>query len=62
MTLSERIIEYRTREELSLAAFAAKAGVNRSTIYHAESGRSVSKSTAAKIERVLEEAADGEEE
>lgn len=62
MTLSERIIEYRTREELSLEAFAARAGLDRSTIYHAESGRSVSKSTEAKIKRVLEEAADGEKE
>lgn len=59
MTLPDRIIEYRTREELSLAAFAARAGINRSTAYHAESGQSVSRSTVKKIERVLEEAADG---
>ncbi len=53
MTLAERIIEYRTREELSLASLAAKAGLDRVTVYRAESGRHVSRKSEEKIERVL---------
>lgn len=60
MTLAERIIEYRTREELSLEGFAVRAGLNRSTIFNAENGKPVSRSTVAKIERVLKEEHDGE--
>lgn len=53
MTLAERIIKYRKREELSCEGLAARAGVNRSTIYNAENGKPVRRLTAEKIERVL---------
>lgn len=58
MTLAERIIEFRTREDLSCAGLAARAGLDRSTIHHAENGKRVSRKTEEKIERVLKGEAD----
>jgi DNA-binding XRE family transcriptional regulator len=59
MTLAKKIIAYRTQEEISQVTFAARAGVDRTTIWKAESGRNVSKLTESKIERVLEESKNG---
>lgn len=53
MTLSEKIIEYRARHNLSQSAFAAKVGVCRDIIGRAENGRNVSRLTEAKINLVL---------
>ncbi len=53
MTLSQRIIEYRSNEEVSQAEFANRAGVDRTTIIKAENGGEVSRLTREKIERVL---------
>lgn len=53
MTLSERIIEYRAREDISQIEFAERVGVNRSTIVKIENGWAGSRLTEAKIERVL---------
>lgn len=53
MTLSQKIIEYRAREDISQAELAARVGVDRTTINRAENGVEVSRLTAAKIERVL---------
>lgn len=53
MTLSERIIEYRAREDISQEKFAARVGVGRSTIIKAENGRRISRLNEAKINRVL---------
>ena len=53
MTLSERIIEYRARNDLSQSEFADKVGVGRDIIGRAENGRKVSRLTEAKINLVL---------
>lgn len=53
MTLSERIIEYRAKHNLSQSEFAAKVGVGRDIIGRAENGRKVSRLTEAKINLVL---------
>lgn len=55
MTLSDRIIEYRAREDISQAEFASRAKVDRTTIIKAENGGKVTRLTAAKIKRVLTE-------
>lgn len=54
MTLADRIIDYRAREDISQAAFAIRANVDRGTIVKAENGGNISRLTVAKIERVLE--------
>ncbi len=59
MTLSQRIVAYRTREDVSQARFADMVGVGLRTIFRAENGQNVSKITEEKIERVLKEAVDG---
>ncbi len=53
MTLSQKIIEYRAREDISQAELAARVGIDRTTINKAENGGEVSRLTVAKIERVL---------
>lgn len=60
MTLAERILDYRAREDISQAEFAVRAGVDRTTIIKAEKGGNVTRLTAAKINLVLTgEATDG---
>lgn len=58
--LSQRMLDYRAREDISQAEFAIRACVDRSTINRAENWHSVSRITAAKIERVIKEANNGE--
>lgn len=53
MALSERIIEYRAREDISQSEFAARVGVDRTTINKAEKGVALSRLTEAKINLVL---------
>ena len=53
MTLSDRMIKYRARENISQAELAARVGVDRGTILKAENGGTVSRLTEAKIELVL---------
>lgn len=53
MTLAERIIAYRAREDISQSELAARVGVGRDIIGRAENGRNVSRLTEAKIELVL---------
>ena len=53
MTLSDRMIEYRARENISQAELAVRVGVDRTTINKAENGWQVSRLTEAKIEIVL---------
>ena len=61
MTLSEKIIEYRARNDLSQSEFAAKVGVGRDIIGRAENGRKVSRLTEAKINLVLKGESIGKE-
>lgn len=60
MTLSDRMIEYRARENISQAKLAIRVGVGRGVINKAENGKHVSRLTEAKIEIVLKVAHDGE--
>lgn len=60
MTLSDRMIEYRARENISQAELASRVGVDRTTINKAENGKLVSRLTEAKIELVLKGARNGE--
>ena len=53
MTLSDRMIEYRARENISQAELASRVGVDRGTILKSENGGTVSRLTEAKIELVL---------
>lgn len=53
MTLADRIIDYRAREDISQAAFAIRANVDRGVINKAENGKNISRLTEAKIELVL---------
>lgn len=53
MKLSDRMIEYRARENISQAELAARVGVDRGVINKAENGKHISRLTAAKIELVL---------
>lgn len=60
MTLSDRMIEYRARENISQAELAARVGVDRCVINKAENGKHVSRLTEAKIELVLKGEKNGE--
>lgn len=53
--LSKRIINYRANHNLSQKDLADICGLDRTTIVKAESGRSVSKITIAKIEMAIQE-------
>lgn len=57
--LSDRMIEYRARENISQAELAARVGVDRGVINKAENGKHISRLTEAKIELVLKGAHDG---
>lgn len=56
MTLAERMVQYRARNNLSQRAFAQKCGVSLQTINSVENGlQNPSKMTEAKILMVIEE-------
>lgn len=54
MTLGERIIEYRAKNNLTQKEFAEKVGVTNITISRIEAGRECSKINKVKIEKLLE--------
>lgn len=59
MTLSEKIVDFRAKYDLSQSEFAKMAKVSTQTIYNIENGyQEPSRLTEAKIKRVIEERED----